>query len=159
MAQEIEHLDALLKILAITEGKIESLPFFAKVGEYVKATVKARTLAGLDADNGKFDAYAPTYAEVRAAYGHKTDPVNLKWSGQMFNAMIASPTSRSVRVFFTNSYAAPVAPHKKSNVTNAEKAMYLNKKRRFFALSAKQIRWIIDEWTRTIVIALEGRNG
>lgn len=161
----IEGLPQLSKTLAQITGAVEDPKFFARTGEYLRATIKRRTLEGKDADGAEFIRYSDYWAAERVAVGLQVAHVDLFWSGQMMNAMTTDVTPRSVRVFFASTMAFDPRSRQGegtlqgARVTQAEKAAHLYKRRQFFAMSKEQIAYIMKSYGKSIQQAMSGEHG
>ena len=152
MAVEIVNLGRVLRKLEDVKKTLFSKRVFALIGEYIKATIKARdTETHVDAEGKSFGQYSDRYAKVRQEAGYPIDHVYLDWSGQMHAAMTSDARSDRVDVFFRNMSHAPTSGSSGSSVsTSAEIAYHLNQHRKFFALSTKQIDKILEIYREEI---------
>jgi len=168
MADQEVRLDGLAnvsKTFARITGAIEDPKFFARTGEYLRATIKRRTIEGKDADGVAFIPYSRFWAAERMAVGLQVAHVDLFWSGQMMNAMTTDVTPKSVRVFFAATQAWDPRSRQGEGtlqgapVTQAEKAAHLYKRRKFFAMSKEQITYIMKSYAESIRKAMSGEHG
>ena len=118
-----------------------------EIGEYAKFVIKKRTLAGEDVDERPFDPYSPAYKFWRKKWGYPTDKVDLTLTGGMLSSMAytVSESGDEVKIFFMPGFSRKARGQTKaSTVSHPAKAFYLQKKRKFFALSEKDEKKIID---------------
>lgn len=129
------------------EDNITSKTMMGEIGQYICFAIKKRTMEGVDADGVPFLPYSPSYALFRASTGRSTRKVNLFYSGSMLSAMTYKTTANQVRSYFLNT-------KDENGIRNPEKAFHIQKRRRFFALSERditQITNIVEEHYRGII--------
>ena len=122
---------------------------FNKIGFFIRQRIDTRTAKGVDVDGAAFKKYSPQYKLFRRAEGHPVSKVNLFFSGSMMSSMTHSVSGETIKVFFTNTKDA-------AGTSNPLKAFYLNKTRRFFAMSEEDMDKIFDMVEDSIEEALEG---
>ena len=156
---DIPNLSLLRRLIGATAEAVLDPAFFARTGEYVRATVKVRTLSGTDADGVPFKPYSAKHALRRLLYGAQIDHVDLTMSNQMLGGMTQDVAKDQVRVFFLSTAAFDPITKKPAGVTNAAKAFFNHQKRPFFALSTDQVSHIVQDYSRVVKDALEDRRG
>jgi hypothetical protein len=127
---------------------IFSKMLMTEIGLYIMTRIKVRTAKGVDAKGKPFKPYSAGYKLFREKHQHPSNIVNLTFTGSMLNSMTFDADNMKVDVFFQNTQSAPGAAR------DSEKAFYLQKDRRFFALSVedtKQIESIIRKEIRRIL--------
>jgi hypothetical protein len=120
-----------------------------RIGAFVKFRIDERTARGVDVEGSAFRPYSPRYKLFRKKEGHPTSKVNLFFSGSMLSALTFSAKGDVAKVFFLPSQDP-------SGTSNPLKAFYLNKTRRFFAMSAEDIDLITRMVNKHIQKLLEG---
>lgn len=118
------------------------------IGFFLMTRIKERTLAGRDVEGNPFAPYSARYAFFRQKKGRPIDKVDLFFTGSMQSSMTHEATQDSVRVFF-------MPTQDRSGASNPAKAFWLNKKRRFFAISEQDRKDI----TGVVLDALHGKAG
>jgi hypothetical protein len=125
----------ITKALDLIQKNLFSKKLSTEIGMFAMFRIKKRTSEGKDVDSQDFEPYSPAYAKFRRAEGHPADKVNLFFSGSMLSSMSQREREKETTIFFL--------PTKDQNdVSNPEKAFWLNQKREFFALSEEDIRLI-----------------
>jgi len=140
-SEEFIRIDGATRVQVIIEGMeaaIATRPMMLEIGEFIRFRIQARTAEGKDVKGNLFAPYSPQYRLFREKTGHPVNKVNLFYTGSMMGSMAVAETSNQARVYFLNTQGPG------SKARNPEKAYYLNQKREFFALSAEDIRGIID---------------
>jgi len=136
---------------------------FGQVGAFMEQAIKVRVGEGKEVDGKRFDPYTPAYKAYRQEHGRPTGFVDLFFTGGMMNALTYTATGQQVRVFFMPTASNPLPRKKKvgegggstANVTNAEKAYYLNEKRPFFGFSdddVNAIRGIAEDYIQQLLL-------
>jgi hypothetical protein len=111
-------------------GAVNAQPAFEEVGAYVIAQILMRTSQGRDVTDRFFKGYSPTYKAWRAAKGLPTNRVDLFVTGSMMGSVDSKAEQTRVTIF--------IRPGEDPNgVSNPAKAAWLNKRRRWFAISQK----------------------
>lgn len=128
---EIDGLDDLIARLDRASLELLNSQLMGEIGEYIIFAIEQRTGKGKDVEDRNFTPYSPRYKLFRQRTGHPVDKVNLFYSGSMMSSMTMDQTDDEVRVFFMNT-------QDKSGASNPLKAYFLNKDRRFFAISVKE---------------------
>lgn len=120
-------------------GRIDDLRVLDIIGEYLKTSIKTRTLAGKDIEGSPFVPYSAGYERTRRKKGLPTRP-DLFFTGTMLGSLTAdvSHVEESVKLYFAPGTAEG------SNVQNAAKAFFNQQTRPFFGISAENVQKIID---------------
>jgi len=150
---EVKGINELINRLDSAGDHLFGEQLMGVIGEYIMFNIKKRTAKGESVTGKLFKPYSKRYALFRKEEGHTTDKVNLFFSGAMMGSMTFDQTPNEVKVYFMNTTD-------KSGVPNPAKAFYLNKDRKFFAISTKERRAIIKMVTDHIRDQLaEGNDG
>lgn len=128
------NVDLAEERLKILEGALGK-QLMGEIGMLLMTRIKTRTLAGKDVDNSPFAPYSAKYAFFRAKKGRPIDKVDLFFTGSMQSAMTYMETDSWVRVSF-------LPTQDRTGTSNPGKAFWLNKKRKFFAMSNEDRREI-----------------
>lgn len=134
---EIRGLDDLIERLDRASIDMLNSQLMGEIGTYIIFAIERRTAKGKDVEGRNFEPYSPRYKLFRQRTGHPVDKVNLFYSGSMMSSMTMDQTDSQVRVFFMNT-------QDRSGTSNPLKAYFLNKDRRFFAISVEEQRKIVQ---------------
>jgi hypothetical protein len=105
----------------------------ARLGALAETLIKLRTAKGRDISGSIFDEYSKPYKLFRKQTGHKTNPPNLFYSGQMLGALTNTVESQNtVMVHF-------------ADAQQSKKASFNMKKRSFFGMSKQDISALRNE--------------
>jgi hypothetical protein len=111
-------------------------------GEIVK-----RAQSGITPDGGAMAPYSPAYAK-RKVKTKRGANVNLTFSGQLLQAIQSKVEKVADGIVATIYFNAGRSNRSGSSITNPALAQAIEKKRKFFALSAQQIDKIINALQR-----------
>jgi hypothetical protein len=151
-----EGLDELLALIrALSRRNVISNSLLSEIGLYIESSILLRTAAGKDANGKFFEPYSPKYRLFRSEQGRPINRVDVNFFGTMLSSLTHTVFDDRVEVFFMRTYGKD-ARGKSSDVSSPEKAYFLNKQRKFFALGKKdravigkmiraEIRKIIEE--------------
>jgi hypothetical protein len=135
---------AVRRRLRILRGIITENQILDRIGNFLVAANKTRTLAGKDVRGRPFKPYSDRYRFWRSRHGYGTTP-DLYLSGSMLGSMTYRVEKEQVRVFFM--------PGKdRKGVSNPAKAFWLQKDRQFFGIGEHEAQKIIDMYRQNIVI-------
>lgn len=134
---EIRGLHDLIARLDRASLELLNSQLMGEIGTYIIFAIQRRTGEGKDVEGRNFEPYSPRYKLFRQRTGHPVDKVNLFYSGSMMSSMTMDQIDDKVRVFFMNTTD-------RSGASNPMKAYFLNKDRRFFAVSAKEQNKILE---------------
>lgn len=131
--------------------KLKNLPknilskaIMSEIGSFLMTSIKTRTLTGYDFKDRRFKKYSPKYKFLRNKKGLPTNIVDLFFTGSMMSSMTFEAQKEEVRLFF-------MSTTDKHGSVNSEKAFYVNRLRKFFALSvddAKEVNRLLQEHVR-----------
>jgi len=152
-AFRIEGLNNVLRMVKGLAGNATSKDLMGRIGAYVVTQILQRTMRGIDIEGSPFEPYSPKYKLFRMKTGHPHDKVNLFFHGSMLSSLTYKEAKDKVEVFFMRTYGK--TPYgKPSKVSNPQKAFFLNQRREFFGLSAKDEeeveRMILDNLRKII---------
>lgn len=100
------------------------------------AIIQARTQKGLDVDDATFAPYVPQYAKKRKANSDQVSPPNLTITGSMLSSIRRGATTETdTGISTTLEFGSKI---------ESDKARGNMKKRKFFALSEKQLKEITN---------------
>jgi len=144
----IEGLNRLLARFDRASGGLVDEELMGEIGTFLVYSILDRTSKGEDVEGKPFEPYSPKYKLFREKSGRRTDIVNLFFHGSMLSSLTHEAFRNRVELFFMNTSG------KDSNVSNPEKAFFLNKDREFFAVSREEeetIREMIQNHIREIM--------
>ena len=144
----IEGLNRLLARFDRASGGLVDEELMGEIGTFLVYSILDRTSKGEDVEGEPFEPYSPKYKLFREKSGRRTDIVNLFFHGSMLSSLTHEAFRNRVELFFMNTSG------KDSNVSNPEKAFFLNKDREFFAVSREEeetIREMIQNHIREIM--------
>jgi hypothetical protein len=128
------------EVLAAIRATQEGMTFdvlLERIGQFMLFKIKSRSQEGKDYQGNLFAEYSPKYKLFRIKKGRPVDKVNLTFYGTMWASMTTEIKTNSVRAYFLNT-----SDPNNDDVTNAQKAYFLNQKREFFKLSPEDIKLI-----------------
>ena len=144
----IEGLNRLLARFDRASGGLIDKELMGEIGIFLVYSILDRTSKGEDVEGKPFEPYSPKYKLFREKSGRVTNIVNLFFHGSMLSSLTHEAFRNRVELFFMNTSG------KDSNVSNPEKAFFLNKDREFFAVSREEeetIREMIQNHIREIM--------
>jgi len=144
----IEGDKELLAKLEDIDAHLLDKSVFDTIGFYLLTKIKARTLKGKDVRGKLFKAYDPSYKLFRIKKNRQGSPVNLSFTGSMLASMTFTSKDDQVNVFF-------LPTEDQYGGKNPVKAFFLNKDRRFFALSRDEVEGVVGIMHKHIQRLLE----
>ena len=133
----IEGLNRLLAQVGRIAGNVVNKELMGDIGSFIAYSILKRTGKGKDVEGKNFEPYSPKYKLFRMKTGHPHNIVNLFYSGSMLSSLTHTAFDDKVEVYFMNTYGkAPSG--RESNVSNPQKAFFLNEKREFFGINADE---------------------
>jgi hypothetical protein len=97
--------------------------------------IKQRTTKGMNADGNSFPPYTEAYKTFRQNAGRQTQFPDLTFSGQMLSNIIQKSSPTEAIIYFANKF-------------QNTKALGNQKKRKFFAIGAREIKPIMNVFMR-----------
>ena len=149
----IEGLNRLLARFDRASGGLIDKELMGEIGIFLVYSILDRTSKGEDVEGKPFEPYSPKYKLFREKSGRVTNIVNLFFHGSMLSSLTHEAFRNRVELFFMNT-SGKTPSGKSSNVSNPEKAFFLNKNREFFAVSRDEeetIREMIQNHVREIM--------
>jgi hypothetical protein len=120
-----------------------------KIGNFLVAANKARTLASKDVNGRFFKPYSDKYRFWRRKHGYGTTP-DLYLSGSMLGSMTYNVEKEKIRVFF-------MPGQDKTGTSNPAKAFWLQEDRRFFGIAKRERDYVIEMYRN--YVREEGLSG
>jgi len=151
----IEGINRLIAQIERVSGNVVTEELMDEIGFYLTAAILQRNIEGEDVDGKPFEPYSPKYKLFRMKHNHPANIVNLFFSGSMASSLTHTAFRDRVEVYFMPTYGRTPSG-KDSNVTNSEKAYFLNEKREFFAASREEEFDILEMVRDHLTGLLEG---
>lgn len=102
-----------------------------RTAEFLMGIIKQRTTRGQSADGNSFPPYTETYKTFRSNAGRQTRFPDLTFSGQMLSNITQKSSPTEAIIYFANKF-------------QNTKALGNQKKRKFFAIGAREIQPIMN---------------
>ena len=133
--------DNSLQVAKNFEKQVREQPQIVKTAlgrtaEFLMGLIKQRTARGMSADGNSFPPYTQAYKTFRQQAGRQTQYPDLNFSGQMLSNITQRSQPTQAIIYFANKF---------QNV----KALGNQKKRKFFAIGAKEIQPIMNVFMQT----------
>ena len=133
--------DNSLQVAKNFEKQVREQPLIVKTAlgrtaEFLMGLIKQRTARGMSADGNSFPPYTQAYKTFRQQAGRQTQYPDLNFSGQMLSNITQRSQPTQAIIYFANKF---------QNV----KALSNQKKRKFFAIGAKEIQPIMNVFMQT----------
>ena len=133
--------DNSLQVAKNFEKQVREQPQIVKTAlgrtaEFLMGLIKQRTARGISSDNISFPPYTEAYKTFRQQAGRQTQYPDLNFSGQMLSNITQRSQPTQAIIYFANKF---------QNV----KALGNQKKRKFFAIGAKEIKPIMNVFMQT----------
>ena len=133
--------DNSLQVARNFEKQVREQPLIVKTAlgrtaEFLMGLIKQRTARGMSADGNSFPPYTEAYKTFRQQAGRQTQYPDLNFSGQMLSNITQKSQPTQAIIYFANKF---------QNV----KALGNQKKRKFFAIGAKEIQPIMNVFMQT----------
>lgn len=125
-----------LKLDDIALAIVKNSKLMGQLGNFVNASIKARTSEGRSAEGTPFEPYSPAYARWRKNVAKMpVSKVDLTLTGGMFIALTYTAQDDRVTSFFMDT------PDKRNpKVRNPAKAFYNQQLRNFFSINAEEVK-------------------
>ncbi len=133
--------DNSLQVARNFEKQVREQPLIVKTAlgrtaEFLMGLIKQRTARGISADGNSFPPYTEAYKTFRQQAGRQTQYPDLNFSGQMLSNITQRSQPTQAIIYFANKF---------QNV----KALGNQKKRKFFAIGAREIQPIMNVFMQT----------
>lgn len=128
--------DNSLQVAKNFEKQVREQPQIVKTAlgrtaEFLMGIIKQRTQKGMSADGNSFPPYTEAYKIFRQNAGRQTQYPDLNFSGQMLSNITQRSNPSYAIIYFANKF-------------QNTKALGNQKKRKFFAIGAKEIQPIMN---------------
>ncbi len=132
--------DNSLQVAKNFEKQVREQPQIVKTAlgrtaEFLMGIIKQRTQRGQNADGNSFPPYTEAYKTFRQNAGRQTQFPDLNFSGQMLSNITQKSSPTEAIIFFASKF---------QNI----KALGNQKKRKFFAIGAREIQPIMNVFMR-----------
>ena len=133
--------DNSLQVARNFEKRVREQPLIVKTAlgrtaEFLMGLIKQRTARGMSADGNSFPPYTEAYKTFRQQAGRQTQYPDLNFSGQMLSNITQRSQPTQAIIYFANKF---------QNV----KALGNQKKRKFFAIGAREIQPVMNVFMQT----------
>jgi len=133
--------DNSLQVARNFEKQVREQPLIVKTAlgrtaEFLMGLIKQRTARGMSADGNSFPPYTEAYKTFRQQAGRQTQYPDLNFSGQMLSNITQRSQPTQAIIYFANKF---------QNV----KALGNQKKRKFFAVGAREIQPVMNVFMQT----------
>jgi hypothetical protein len=133
--------DNSLQVARNFEKQVREQPLIVKTAlgrtaEFLMGLIKQRTARGMSADGNSFPPYTQAYKTFRQQAGRQTQYPDLNFSGQMLSNITQRSQPTQAIIYFANKF---------QNV----KALGNQKKRKFFAIGAREIQPVMNVFMQT----------
>ena len=128
--------DNSLQVAKNFEKQVREQPQIVKTAlgrtaEFLMGLIKQRTARGVSSDNISFPPYTEAYKTFRSNAGRQTQFPDLTFSGQMLSNITQKSSPTEAIIYFANKF-------------QNTKALGNQKKRKFFAIGAREIQPIMN---------------
>ena len=133
--------DNSIQVAKNFEKQVREQPLIVKTAlgrtaEFLIGLIKQRTQRGISADGNSFPPYTEAYKTFRSNAGRQTQFPDLTFSGQMLSNITQRSSPTEAIIYFANKF-------------QNTKALGNQKKRKFFAIGAKEIQPIMNVFMQT----------
>ena len=133
--------DNSIQVAKNFEKQVREQPLIVKTAlgrtaEFLIGLIKQRTQRGINADGNSFPPYTEAYKTFRQQAGRQTQYPDLNFSGQMLSNMTQKSEPDYAVIYFANKF-------------QNTKALGNQKKRKFFAIGAKEIQPVMNVFMQT----------
>ena len=133
--------DNSLQVAKNFEKQVREQPKIVKTAlgrtaEFLMGIIKQRTQRGINADGNSFPPYTEAYKKFRQNAGRQTQYPDLTFSGQMLSNITQKSSPTEAIIYFANKF-------------QNTKALGNQKKRKFFAIGAREIQPIMNVFMQT----------
>ncbi len=133
--------DNSIQVAKNFEKQVREQPLIVKTAlgrtaEFLIGLIKQRTQRGISADGNSFPPYTEAYKTFRQQAGRQTQYPDLNFSGQMLSNITQRSEPDYAVIYFANKF-------------QNTKALGNQKKRKFFAIGAKEIQPVMNVFMQT----------
>ena len=133
--------DNSLQVAKNFEKQIREQPQIVKTAlgrtaEFLMFIIKQRTSRGISSDGNSFPKYTAEYAFLRKKSGRQVTTPDLNFSGQMLSNITQKSSPTQAIIYFANKF-------------QNTKALGNQKKRKFFAIGAREIQPVMNVFMQT----------
>jgi hypothetical protein len=133
--------DNSIQVAKNFEKQVREQPLIVKTAlgrtaEFLIGLIRQRTQRGINADGNSFPPYTEAYKTFRQQAGRQTQYPDLNFSGQMLSNMTQRSEPDYAVIYFANKF-------------QNTKALGNQKKRKFFAIGAKEIQPVMNVFMQT----------
>ena len=133
--------DNSLQVAKNFEKQVREQPQIVKTAvgrpaEFLMGLIKQRTSRGVSADGNSFPPYTEAYKTFRSQAGRQTQFPDLNFSGQMLSNITQRSEPSFAIIYFANKF-------------QNTKALGNQKKRKFFAIGAREIQPVMNVFMQT----------
>ena len=107
-----------------------------RTAEFLMGIIKQRTTRGMSADGNSFPPYTEVYKTFRQNAGRQTQYPDLTFSGQMLSNITQRSNPSYAIIYFANKF-------------QNTKALGNQKKRKFFAIGAREVQPVMNVFMQT----------
>ena len=133
--------DNSLQVAKNFEKQVREQPQIVKTAlgrtaEFLMGLIKQRTSRGVNSDGNSFPPYTEAYKTFRQNAGRQTQYPDLNFSGQMLSNITQRSQPTQAIIYFANKF-------------QNTKALGNQKKRKFFAIGAREIQPVMNVFMQT----------
>ena len=133
--------DNSIQVAKNFEKQVREQPLIVKTAlgrtaEFLIGLIKQRTQRGINADGNSFPPYTEAYKTFRQQAGRQTQYPDLNFSGQMLSNMTQRSEPDYAVIYFANKF-------------QNTKALGNQKKRKFFAIGAREVQPVMNVFMQT----------
>jgi len=133
--------DNSLQVAKNFEKQVREQPQIVKTAlgrtaEFLMGLIKQRTSRGVNSDGNSFPPYTEAYKTFRQEAGRQTQYPDLNFSGQMLSNITQRSQPTQAIIYFANKF-------------QNTKALGNQKKRKFFAIGAREIQPVMNVFMQT----------
>jgi hypothetical protein len=133
--------DNSLQVAKNFEKQVREQPLIVKTAlgrtaEFLMGLIKQRTSRGVNSDGNSFPPYTEAYKTFRQEAGRQTQYPDLNFSGQMLSNITQRSQPTQAIIYFANKF-------------QNTKALGNQKKRKFFAIGAREIQPVMNVFMQT----------
>jgi hypothetical protein len=133
--------DNSIQVAKNFEKQVREQPLIVKTAlgrtaEFLIGLIKQRTQRGISSDGNSFPPYTEAYKTFRQQGGRQTQYPDLNFSGQMLSNITQKSEPDYAVIYFANKF-------------QNTKALGNQKKRKFFAIGAKEIQPVMNVFMKT----------
>ena len=133
--------DNSLQVAKNFEKQVREQPLIVKTAlgrtaEFLMGLIKQRTSRGVNSDGNSFPPYTEAYKTFRQEAGRQTQYPDLNFSGQMLSNITQRSEPTQAIIYFANKF-------------QNTKALGNQKKRKFFAIGAREIQPVMNVFMQT----------